>query len=152
MQRLVGDLFHPRFNGSIRVITTNGTIGHFGLVMGRGVAKIARDRNPGLSWRLAERVKDDGLHVVWDRETDLVAFPVKWNFWERADLDLIRVSCYELVAQAHQYAAYDQWEHIYLPLVGAGNGHRRRDEVLPILEKELADDRFTLVEYGDPTW
>lgn len=152
MQRITGDLFDPRFDGSIRVITTNGTIGRFGLVMGRGVAKIARDRNPKLPWRLAERVQHEGLHVMWDRETNLVTFPVKWNYWEQADLDLIQVSCMELMSLARQNAAHDEWEHVYLPLAGAGNGHRSRDEVLPILERELADERFTLVEYGDPDW
>ena len=104
-------------------ITTNGFIkknGH--AVMGRGCAREAAERWPGLPLAVATaiRVTDNHLFTFknWDNGQDLVIFPVKHNWWERANMDLIVRSCREAMAAADQ----NDWKTVVLPRPGCGNG------------------------------
>ncbi len=70
----------------------------------------------------------------------LVSFPVKHAWDQRADLDLIRQSAYELVVLTEKYG----WKKVLVPRPGCGNGQRKWHEIKPILAPML-DDRFVVV-------
>jgi hypothetical protein len=136
-----GDLFS--YPADATCITTNGTVKKNGeCVMGRGVALEAKKRWPAVPLVLGNAVNAFGnivqsIYVIdyWS----LVAFPVKHNWWEKADLDLIARSCGQLVDLAD-----DCWECVALPRPGCGNGSLDWQEVKPVLGK-LLDDRFVIV-------
>lgn len=135
------DLWAPGWD--LRCITTNGTINRFGhAVMGRGCALEANKRYKRLSKFLADRIERFGnrVHLFADIDsTDLVTFPVKHNWWETADLELIERSAVQLDILVNEY----NYTRIALPMPGCGNGNLSWEEVLPVIG--WLDDRFTLV-------
>src|SRR3990167_85682 len=84
------------------VITTNGYVKNNGqAVMGRGCAKEAANRWPFLPMILGEAIEKFGNEVfIWGlqdldenseqiRFNNIITMPVKYNWWEPADLNLI---------------------------------------------------------------
>ena len=143
MRRVKGNIWDFYNQNSIIAIPTNGTVKRNGeAVMGRGVALQARKKFPDLPEGLGACIKRYGNRVViLDGPTKLrkmVSFPVKHNWWEKADLKLIEESAKQLASLCPQ-------EEIYLPRVGCGNGKLDWKDVKPILEKYF-DDRFIIVE------
>jgi hypothetical protein len=132
----------------VRVITTNGYINRSGeLVMGRGCAREAKDRWPGLARDLAVQVAEHGnVPVVAD--TDLTApdviwtFPVKHRWDQEADLALIEASAMAIVKLANQLRP----DHVLMPRPGCGNGRLSWAVVEPILSGIL-DDRFWVTTF-----
>lgn len=127
-------------------ITTNGHVTKAGkCVMGRGNAEYARDTFPGIDAQLAEMIGLYGNRAMKLRRTRdngpwIVAFPVKHHWRERANLQLIQKSTWELSAMADKF----EWRQVILPRPGVRNGRRSWDEVRPILEVVL-DDRFVVI-------
>lgn len=161
------DLFAPKHAGAVLVIPVNPYIKNDGkAVMAKGVAGTAArkfkgiDANWGNALLVRGRLKGNaGLirteavgvepAIIWDHPM-IVAFPTQWHFdnahmagkhfSKKADLGLIRRSCYGLVAMADFY----KWYSIYLPRVGCGQGERDfEEEVRPILE-DCLDARFKI--------
>ncbi len=101
-------------------------------VLGRKL--IGQGRVPG------HRGKDLGVgnHVtaLWLRPP-VFSFPIKWNFWEDADLSLIERSARELVEMVDSV----RLARVYLPPVGDGHPW---PEVRSILERYM-DNRFVVV-------
>ena len=137
------------------VITTNGIINARGeCVMGRGVARDARDRfRPKDSTPLAEilgmMIKKDGNRVhdtgywYWEGHTyRIITFPVKEHWSEQARPDLISQSCEDLLLLADTMPS---WDNIAMVRPGCGNGGLRWQEIEPLCEAWL-DDRFTVYE------
>jgi hypothetical protein len=126
-------------------ITTNGTIKRDGRgVMGRGVARDALRRFPGIDRFLGEGIAKNGNVVqslLMSPGPMLVAFPVKYHWVEPADLDLIACSAAQLVVLAD----VEKWRKVVLPRPGCGNGQRTWEVVRPAIERFL-DDRFVVVE------
>lgn len=133
MIEVYGDLWD--YPAQVICLTTNGTIkknGH--VVMGRGVAQQARDKFRDLDLLLATMIRREGLRVSF-LTTKLFSFPVKYNWWEKADLELISKSARQLAQ-----IASDQPNLIFvLPRPGCGNGQRTWDEVKPLLQ-DLPDN------------
>jgi len=141
------------------VITTNGTLKQNGrVVMGRGCAKEARDRFPGTDFELGIRVKACGNHV-FVLPNGIVTFPVKHNWWEMADSELIVRSAHELVEFADDFghvlvnAPDDLIPYIdtstptfVMPRPGCGNGGLNWSEVKPLIET-IFDDRFHVITF-----
>lgn len=146
-----------------RCITTNGSVKANGrAVMGRGTAKQATDRFFAMQLTLGKAIQIYGNHVVVlfepgqglqhvspkfdDRpparieDWALVSFPVKYEWDEKADLELIARSARELLLLTEAWG----WKQVVLPRPGCGNGHRKWSQVRPILQPIL-DDRFTVV-------
>lgn len=126
-------------------ITTNGTIKANGCgVMGRGVALQALRFYPGLDRLLGQHLQTNGDHVgilIEELTLVLVAFPVKYQWHQPADLDLIRQSAEELAA----LATIKGWRGpVLLPRPGCGNGQRTWEDVQPVIAP-LLDDRFVVV-------
>ncbi len=132
MIEVVGNLWD--YPADVRIITTNGTRRKDGeCVMGRGCAKEAKDRFPALPKALGERIKAEGNHPYPFEEYGLISFPVKHNWYEKADLILIRTSALQLARMLDPDKLY------VLPRPGCGNGGRSWSEVRPLL-KDLPDN------------
>jgi hypothetical protein len=163
MREEFNDLWsYKQDDGYIKVITTNGFVKKNGeAVMGRGCALEAAQRLPWLPKSLGEMINYHGNHVLQIRfgahelaahqPNLLLTFPVKHNWWEEADLELIEQSCIELLAWADLYLISENGNYvatrdfIVIPRPGCGNGQRDWEtEVKPILEKYF-DDRFIVV-------
>ena len=142
MKEIKGNLWDYYDKGEWIVITTNGSIKNNGAcVMGRGVAKDARDRFPNLDKVLGKAIQVFGNQLfVLNSLTGmrLISFPVKHNYYEKADLNLIEKSCKQLSFVTRPNMT------IYLPRPGCGNGGLDWKDVKPILEKYL-DNRFVVV-------
>jgi len=123
-------------------------------VMGAGIALQAKRHYPMLPSWYGAFCKRFGAATQPCCFSNLILFPVKpldlghpYLSWrQEASLELIERSAYNL-AQAVRIMERVGGANIYVPLVGCGNGGRKPEEVLPILERHLTDERFVLVEY-----
>lgn len=131
-------------------ITTNGFVKKDGrAVMGAGCAKEAVDRYKlwDLPKILGDKIKANGnrfqqLHV--DKRHTLWAFPVKHNWWEIADLNLIERSCRELAEHCAKTG-----HRFILPRPGCGNGKLDWEtQVKPICSKYLGDTVMVVTHAG----
>lgn len=146
MKEIVGNLWDYHKQGCWVVITTNGTVKTNGeAVMGRGIALQAKERFPGLSYDLGQEILKLGniLHY-WGQE-GLLFFPVKHNWWEKADISLIERSA-EQLRDFFDATIKDYPVPVCLVRPGCGNGQLDWKDVRPVLEKYL-DDRFVIVQW-----
>jgi hypothetical protein len=160
MKEVKGNLWN--YPADARVITTNGTIKKNGeCVMGRGCALEATKccSSWNLKAHLGKLISEKGNHVhfLYDEgQQDMVSvysFPVKHNWYEKADLALIERSAKELLAIADEsypkdqgYLVSDTTSVIVLPRPGCGNGGLKWEDVKPVLEPIL-DDRFHVITF-----
>ncbi|MCO5188354.1 MAG: hypothetical protein M9928_14185 [Anaerolineae bacterium] len=133
-----GDMWSVWNTADLFAITTNSTLRTDGaLVMGRGIARQARNRFPGLAAALGQAIAaacgSGGVYGLlvspsWP-DARLAAFQVKRDWRSAADRDLIHRSTALLVnwCSAHP----DSQVHLNLP--GIGNGRLSRDVVIPII-------------------
>lgn len=131
MKEITGNLWdYYQKPDHIICLTTNGFVKQDGTaVMGRGCAKEATERVPGIARKLASFLKQGGNHVFW-LTTEIVSFPVKHNWWEQADRDLIIRSRTELC----DFAIHNKNYTFILPRPGCGNGRLKWEDVKPLLE------------------
>lgn len=137
MKEVTGDIwdFHPRH---FIVIPTNGAVNKNGeCVMGRGLALQAKKRFPLLPLQVGKMLGKYGNKVFCFTQLRLYTFPVKHNWWEKADPQLILKSMDELKIRV------GSMDKVYLPRVGCGNGQLDWMMVRPVLAE--LDDRFTVV-------
>jgi hypothetical protein len=150
-------------------ITTNGFVKNNGeAVMGRGCAKEAAERWPQFPKMFGEMLNRLGNTVViWDNQEtgtyvenvedlpdlqgQLATFPVKHNWWEEADLELIKKSAEDLVRLVNCFAREDlpdmtTFEKIYIPRPGCGNG-KLSWEIVKVILEPILDDRFIIVDF-----
>lgn len=128
----------PRPGKCWRTVTTNGAYRTDGrAVMGRGCALQAARRYGDLAWKLGARLKCGGGNVpTLFSEYQIITFPVKHHWSEKADLELIEESCGLFAELIDSLDA----ETIRLPRPGCGNGDRSWDrEVREIVEMYLGD-------------
>jgi len=144
MKEVFGDAFDLIKNYNSLCITTNGYVKNNGAcVMGRGIALTAARKYFMLPFMIGTRIKKFGNHVCKIELPDiqLYMFPVKHNWYEVADIELIKRSCHELMNQIAPE------EKVLLPRPGCGNGHLKWTDVKPILEPIL-DDRISIVHWS----
>lgn len=126
MKEVVGDLW--TYPADVRVITTNGTINSKQkCVMGRGCAREAALKFPELPTLLAFKIRAEGNHPYDFPDLGLISFPVKHEWFERADLTLIRTSALQLKRMLDPDKIY------VMGRPGCGNGGREWREVKPLL-------------------
>lgn len=143
MDEITGDIWDYHKQGNWIVITTNGTVKKNGeCVMGRGIALQAKIKIPTLPVELGELIHHFGNKLFMFGEYKILTFPVKHNWWEKANLALISENARELAEFANLFS---KTYPIYLPRPGCGNGKLDWKDVKPILEKYL-DDRFIIVQ------
>jgi O-acetyl-ADP-ribose deacetylase (regulator of RNase III) len=129
------DLWKIHEMGATIVVPTNGSVTREGLaVMGRGLALQASQRFSDLRRELAQRLHERGNRVYHFPEYRIICFPVKHEWSQQADLDLIRQSAKELRERASKLYIQTVW----MPMVGTGNGGRTWREVEPIIEEYLS--------------
>lgn len=136
-------------------VTTNATVKHNGaLVMGKGAALMAKqclkniDFTAGCYVRLhSEKVptKEGKIHIRYGIiETEMLGlFQVKYNWWDSADLDLIKFSTDKLV----EFAKMKSDITIHLNFPGIKNGNLKREDVLPIIQ--ILPDNVFVWEYDN---
>lgn len=149
MQEIIGNLWDFQDAGNWIVITTNGTI-TFGrhyfqealdpqCVMGAGVALQAKKRFWDLPFVLGQLIVETGNVVYKLPRYKMYTFPVKFNWWEKADIGLIIQSCKQL---SH---LVPKGKTVYMVRPGCGAGRLVWEDVKPKIE-DLLDDRFVVVE------
>jgi len=121
------------------VITTNGTVKKNGeAVMGRGIALQCKTKFPEFPLVLGKELEYIGNEVIYFPGCDLITFPVKHNWWEDADLVLIRRSAIQLEKLLRDFPYI---EKIYMTKPGCSNGKRDWEtEVKPILMDYYEDN------------
>lgn len=128
-------------DGSRLVIPTNGLVKKNGkCVMGAGLALQCANRYPTIPKRLGTAIKTGGntIHILTvEGNKRIYSFPVKHNWWERADI--------KLIIQSAKSLAELMSGTIYLPRVGCGNGGLKWPDVHKEIKEILADDRFIVV-------
>lgn len=147
MKEIKGNLWdYYRKRGYIVCLTTNGTVKNNGeAVMGRGCALEATKRIPGIAKKLGEKIRVWGNETQWiDDDGYLLAFPVKHNWWEKADLELIKESAEYLKEIAEDRE--NEGMNFILPRPGCGNGKRTWEEVKPLLED--LPDNVLVIDYA----
>lgn len=144
MIEVFGDLW--TYPADAICITTNGTVKKNGeVVMGKGCAYEATKRIPKIALKLGSLIghKGNQVYVVNNDEPWLISFPVKHNWWETADIELIEKSACELVSWTNFYG----WDSVVLPRPGCGNGKLAWDDVKGVIAPIL-DDRFKVITHG----
>jgi hypothetical protein len=147
MINVTGDLFEQ--NGWL-CITTNGFVkNNERCVMGAGCAKIARDMVKGCDLVLGRKIKTNGNIVQCFGKTGkfpqlLLSFPVKHNWWENADIELIRKSAEQLRTI---WLKHGKGIDVYIPRPGCGNGKLSYKDVEPVLRDILIEDAFKIITF-----
>ena len=111
--------------------------------MGRGCALEAKERYPGIEYRLGDLLAEHGNRVMRIGRYDgvvVASFPVKRHWREEAIPELIFRSANQLVELTEKFG----YERVVLPQPGCGNGRLRWADIQPVLSVVL-DDRFTVV-------
>jgi hypothetical protein len=150
MDHVFGDIWHFWDKGHYIVIPTNGFVKRNGAcVMGRGLAKDAMNRFPSLPIELGAVIERDGNCVHAFPRYRLFTFPVKRNWWDIADIVLIKISLYDLKDLVKVCVDADAISlPVYVPRVGCGNGRLEWEHVKPILDNGL-DNRFAICSLGN---
>lgn len=137
MLEIAGDIWKwGDFLKGYIVIPTNGYVKSDGCaVMGRGLARQAAFRYPELPKALGKSLQKYGNRVYIFEGLKIITFPVKHNWWEKADLKLIETSAIQL-----REAIYCSPHHrVLIPRVGCGNGKLDWEDVKPILEATMRE-------------
>lgn len=132
------------------LVTTNTSVNWRNeLVMGRGAAKEAAARNPGLALALGRMLKKQpkwtAYGVVLSDHVDagtgarVGAFQVKWTWDRPAEAALIKASVYTFMDFYSGLCGPELQElfrgRVSLNFPGIGNGRLKREDVLPLVEK-----------------
>lgn len=128
---------HVNAPGHLICISTNGFIKKNGAaVMGRGCALQATRIYPGVPMLLGTYIRHNGNNpgLLYGEKFTLGILPVKHNWWERADLALIKRSVdwlREELGQLHLLGHHT----VHVPRLGCGNGGRNWEkEVRPLMQ------------------
>ena len=146
----IGNMWTAYAAADLFLVSTNSTIRQDGaLVMGRGMARQAKERFPGLAVALGRHIQAScgnqdvyGLLISprWPT-AKLGAFQVKQHYSQPASLELIRRSTAALCAWCIKHPTAT----VAVNFPGIGNGHLHREAVLPIIAQ--LPDRVTIWEY-----
>ena len=147
MKIIKGDAWevYAKGNYTFLGITTNGFVRKDGAcVMGRGIAATAKQKYPRLPYTIGSHILKHGNIVgKWYNPTkniNILSFPVKHNWYDMADINLIIKSCKQLM----EILGPD--ETVLLPRPGCGNGKLDWMEVQKIITP-LLDDRVTIISW-----
>ena len=143
MKIIKGNIWDKWDDGYYIGVTTNCELNKNGdAIMGAGIAKELKKRVPTLPYELGHYKEDLSTIAVWN-EHKIITIPTKYEWRKPSDIKLITNSCYDLNS-----LLFVIQEDIYLPKLGCGKGQLKWEDVKPIMEKYLIDDRFIVVEYS----
>lgn len=155
-KEIIGNAFSNPYLEEVDAIciTTNMSTKKNGkAVMGAGIAKDAKSRFHGIDEDLGALIRDKGSMVFPIRnekfsfgknikEIPIVAFPVKFEWWEQANAQLIEESIRKLLILANERG----WKKIILPRPGVGSGKLSWDEKIKPLVEQYLDERFLVIK------
>lgn len=145
MLETAGDIWEYADSSTI-AITTNGSLTPDGrAIFGRGVARQASLRYPGLAEKLGRLLAEKGSHV-FDLGCGIVTFPVEETPWSLPDLRIIARSAGELRLLADRSG----WKRIVVPRPGCGGGGLAWQDVKPLLVSSF-DNRYLVISQSDHT-
>lgn len=141
MQIVYRDLWDIYFNdGDLICITTNGTVKKNGeAVMGAGCAKDCTKHYPWFPAALGSFLSEHAN--VCYRVGHIITFPVKHNWYEEADIELIKESFKDMLELVGD-------QIVYLPKLGCGNGKLSWEEVKQALQP-LYKSNVIFVDYKE---
>lgn len=141
MKEIYGNLWDYFFKEDYAIaITTNGFVKNNGeAVMGRGCAWEATKLLPEVTLTLGVYLEMEGNHVH-RLEPGVYSFPVKHNWWEKADIELIKRSCEEISKLSVE-------KNIVMPRMGCGNGGLKWEEEVKPVVGGLLDSRFKVITW-----
>lgn len=142
MKEITGDMWvYLERKKFFILVTTNGYVKKNGeCVMGRGNALEAAEKFPELPLLLGKSIKQRG-NVVSLLTNQIMSFPVKNVWWEKADKKLIKQSVQQLETIAEKHP---DWRFV-LPRPGCGNGKVRYEDIRPLL-KVLPDNVYVITK------
>lgn len=130
-------------------ITTNGNITRgTRAVMGAGIAKEATRLCSGIEITLAKALKARGnviSNIGTKGNTKILSFPVKHNWYDNADIDLIVKSCNQLMNDV----IGERDVKVLLPRPGCGNGNLDWHTEVKSVIGEILDDRVCIVHFRE---
>jgi hypothetical protein len=126
----------------VLLFTGNPVLNRYGgIVMGRGAARMCRDKYYGIDLEFGKIIKQNpGAHLMFTqikKRQVLGWFKVKHHWQDQADIGLIQESTNKLIQLANRESHCDF--HMNYP--GIGNGRLIREDVEPILQ-QLPDNVF----------
>ena len=149
----LGNMWTAYAAADLFLVSTNSTIRQDGaLVMGRGIARQAKERFPGLDVALGRQIQalcgNQGIYGLlvsprWPA-AKLGAFQVKQHYSQPASLELIWRSAAALCVWCIKHPTAT----VAVNFPGIGNGRLRREAVLPIVSQ--LPDQVTIWEYPSP--
>lgn len=153
MKELIGNYWDHANEFVALCCTTNQMLNaHGSLVMGRGIAKQFAQKYKWLPNEWGRRIKEnehhDGLMITGVKNPKtggikfLVAFPTKYDWRNKSDLELIERSAWTLA----QVATIMGWKKILLPRPGCSNGGLKWSMVKDKIG--FLDDRFWIITNG----
>ncbi len=117
--------YYYQILGHVIGISTNGFVKNSGeAVMGRGCAYEARNRIPDIALDLGQYILKNGNRPGYLEGSNLfnqyriMILPVKHNWFEKADIDLVMISTSWLIVEAMDNPAFEY----HVPRLGCGNG------------------------------
>ena len=141
-----GNMWDVWNEADLFVISCNSYLKKDGsLVMGRGIAREARDKFEGVDDVLGAAVEKECGHLgryslivsrEWQAGKKLAIGQVKRNFADKADIDLIR----GFLVKLGLFAAENRDVKIHMNFPGIGNGGLKKGDVLPLLNRLLPDN------------
>lgn len=149
MNLVVGDLWDELGKADLLLVSGNATVKRNGeLVMGRGAAREAAQRFPGLALDMGQRIRNIGGYFrqparygvllasdAFGTKPRLGLFQAKWHWRDDASPYLIECSAVHLIGMARNFV------RIVLNYPGIGNGRLRVEDVEPIVAA-LPDNVF----------
>jgi len=158
MLEIIGSMWDVKFVDAV-CIPTNGILKKNGeLVMGAGIAKVAKEKFPKLPKILGDYVAQYGNKVFYCGEHNglsYLSFPTKHHWKDSSDIKLITESCKQLVRMVDKFGQCveiedgvqklkQKWSTIVLPRVGCGLGGLKWSNVSKILKNYL-DDKYYVI-------
>lgn len=132
--------FNYHMGFGLFLVTTNSYIKKNGeLVMGRGAAKQLRDISPGIDSHFGKEIKESCGHLgIYGLKISpfypmsrFGLFQVKKHFKDKADLNLIKESCDQLIKWCNE----NKGENVDLNFPGIGNGGLSYENVYPVVNQ-----------------
>ena len=130
-------------------LTSNGDA-----IMGLGIAEEAKKRIPTLPYDLGHYKEDLSTVTLWN-EHKIITIPIKYKAKEASNSTLLLTSSHDLrglmpIIQNDLKYFLEHQGLVYLPELGCGyvyNTEKRSwEDVKPIMNKYLVDDRFIMVK------
>jgi hypothetical protein len=144
MREIQGDIWATQCDWLC--ITTNGMVRNDGrAVMGRGIARQAKDLIPDIDLRLASSLvaKGNVVSVIALYQNKwIISFPTKNDWRMDSDLELIKQSALQLKAHFDNQSSKPT---VLLPRPGCANGHLNWSEVKNVIAPILTDEEFIIV-------